>query len=232
MDKRQASGVLAQVKLIKDMLKVWEAEAKAVVGQDLHEGERISAQLPDGTELGAVTMTSGSRSMQIDNEAGFVAWVKSRYPTEIYEAVRPAFVKVCEQKVAKLGVLVDANGVACPHVSLKTSDGHAMTKLNDYGKALLDQAIATRTLPALTMADPNAPAVVQGDAALAGAAHEAAMWERGEMQDTTQAYAEVNQSDSVTTEPEPDLSDSQVGPPHWQESNTFESSDNVKRRRD
>src|SRR5436305_14538383 len=110
MSKREAAGVLAQTKWLKDQIKGWEDAAKSVLLHALEGGERTKAVAPDGTELGKVSIVEGRKTMRIDNEEGFLMWVKSRYPHEIVETVRPAFVKLCEDKVKKLGGLPDANG--------------------------------------------------------------------------------------------------------------------------
>jgi hypothetical protein len=213
MDSRQAAGVLAQCKWLRDQIKIQEDAAKAVLQRELRGGERAVAELPDGTELGSVTMAQGAKSMQIDNEAGFIAWVASKYPSEIERAVRPAFVKQCAEKVKELGHLPDANGVPCPHVSLAVADPKVSTNLPKDADYRMQQLIESRTLPTMF----EYPAIA--------ARIEAVDAETGEVIDSTYEVVE----DEPPLEPEPDLED--MGPPHWNESGTFENSDTVRRRR-
>lgn len=213
MDARQAAGVLAQLKWLRDQIKLAEDDAKKVLALELKGGERASAIAADGTELGTVTMAQGAKSMQIDNEDGFTAWVALKYPTEIVRTVAPAFVKVCADKVKVLGHLPDANGVPCPHVSLAVGDPKPTTNLSKDAQYLMQAMIEKRLLPdMLTYPElemkPDTSEVIDGEV--------------------------LSQSDSTEPEPvleqEPDLED-ELGPPHWRESGTFESSDAVRQRR-
>lgn len=201
---RKAAGALAKCKWLREYAKEIEDQAKAVLAQELSGGERTKAIDWDGTEIGSVTRAEGARSMQIDNEAGFVAWVKQRYPTEIEETVRSAFVKVCAEKVKVLGCLPDANGVACPHVSLAHAEPKAVVSLGDNDRLRIEQIFTRRPmdeLKALKVADN--PIFPRLD-------------EQRELLDT-----DMQQSEPFIEE----------GPPNWAESNTFETSDAVKNRR-
>jgi len=99
--------MLAQCKWLRDQIAVWERQAKGVISRELEGGERTNAVAADGTVIGSGTRAEGARSMQIDNEEGFLMWVKSRYPHEVVETVRPAFVKLAAEKVKVLGALPD-----------------------------------------------------------------------------------------------------------------------------
>jgi hypothetical protein len=210
MDERQAAGVLAQCKWLRDQIKIQEDAAKAVLARHKLGGERVAAIMPDGTPLGTVTIAQGARTMQIDNEEGFLSWVQQRYPTEVIRSVRPAFIKQCGDRVKADGVLTDANGEVCPHVSLVTGDPKPTTNLSKDAALLLQQMIERRYLPDML----EYPAIEQGE--------------------IVAEIVEVRQNASVEEEPdlgepEPDLED--MGPPHWRESSTFENSDVVRQRR-
>jgi hypothetical protein len=225
-EARKAAGVLAQCKWLRDQISKWEAQAKDVLAQELSGGERTKAVAMDGTEIGSVTRAEGARSMQIDNEAGFLAWVKQRYPTEVEETVRPAFVKLCAEKVKVLGALPDANGEPCPHVSLVRADPKSSVSLGDNDKALIERMFMSRHIPDVMSElkmikcapNPLFPPVAEGDSAVAGAVHQREEWD-----ETEPPLSQTGQSD-----PEPFIEE---GPPNWQESNTFETSDAVRQRR-
>jgi hypothetical protein len=260
VDKREAAGVLAQTKWLKDQIKGWEAAAKDVLMGELQAGERATATAPDGAKLGYVTKANGKRTMQIDNEDGFLAWVQMRYPSEIVQSIRPAFVKKLQERALDKGALIDAKGEVCPHVSIVYGDEYTFVTLDKLADILITQSIQQRKLmdvitppselPAGTInpddvisdrtvyACPDCGAEVDQPHAdnchawmlmREGAVYEAQLWERGEMQDTTTAYTQVAQNAPV--DPEPDLSDEQVGPPNWGDSNTFEADLNVQRKR-
>lgn len=232
---RQAAGILAQCKWLRDNIKQWEDQAKDVLSREVSAGERVKAIALDGTEIGSVTRAEGARSMQITNEDGFLMWVKQRYPTEVVETVRPSFVKVCAEKVKALGGLPDANGELCPHVSLEHADPKSSVSIGDNDRAQIENMFMSRHVPDV-MAALNPPGVVQGDAAVASLQQQE--WDAIQERAVIDAYAEVtgyevSQSDSP--EPEPDDIEPEPfieeGPPNWPESNTFETSDSVRKRR-
>lgn len=209
MDKRDAAGILAQTKWLKDRIKEWEESAKAVLLQELDEGEKTTAVSPSHNKLGFVTKAKGKRGMVINNEAGFLAWVQMRYPTEVEQSVRPAFIKLCQEKVVKLGGLPDANGELCPHVSLSQGEPYTFVTLDEFAGALIGQEIMQRKLmDVITPASelPSPP---------------------------THTPAEDHpgfDDDMGDIDPEPELDD-EMGPPNWPESSTFEQSDSVRQRR-
>jgi hypothetical protein len=219
MDAREAAGTLAMCKWLKDQVKTWEAAAKDVLSHALTTGEKSAAISPDGQVLGFVTAAKGKRSMKIDNEAGFLAWVQQRYPTEVEQSVRPAFVKACQEKTLKYGALIDGAGEVCPHVSLHEGDGYTMVTLNELADYLIRERFKAR--PALDAVTPKSE--------LPGASEhisEAQDYDAG----TIVPVAEGDSASAAAEQP-PDLEDEQVGPPNWGESNTFETSDAVRLRR-
>lgn len=63
---------------------------------DAHESmgvKQVAADLPNGTTVATVSLTSGGSSLYVDNEAAFVAWVAEQYPTEVVTTVRESFKK-------------------------------------------------------------------------------------------------------------------------------------------
>lgn len=204
-ESRRAAGILAQCKWLRDQIAVWERQAKGVISRELEGGERTKAVAADGTVIGSVTRAEGARSMQIDNEEGFLMWVKSRYPHEVVETVRPAFVKLAAEKVKVLGALPDANGELCPHVSLVRNEPTISAKLGDQDRAVIADMFMHRHMPEV-MAE-MIPAL------------EAPGSNEPPCQDV---------SGPEHNDPEPFIEE---GPPNWPDSNTFETTDAVKQRR-
>lgn len=245
-ESRRAAGILAQCKWLRDQIAQWERQAKEVIAGELEGGERTKAVAADGTVIGAVTRAEGARTMQIDNEEGFLMWVKHRYPHEVVETVRPAFVKLCAEKVKVLGHLPDANGELCPHVSLVRNEPSISAKLSDQDKLVIEDLFRQRHMPEVMAAMETLELpVAQGDSAVAGHAHLIEEWNReipngpvymagddgvydGPMDDTAQAYLDIASETDGTVDPEPFIEE---GPPDWPESNTFETSDAVHQRR-
>jgi hypothetical protein len=126
-----ATATLALCKWLKDRIKEWETEAKRDL--TLLAGERKAAVV-DGTVLGHVTMAKGRKSARVASEAGLLAFVKARYPTEVEveERVRPAFLKSLLEDVVKKGALVDSDGVVIDGlVEVVEGQPYAMSKLTD-----------------------------------------------------------------------------------------------------
>lgn len=259
-EARRAAGILAQCKWLRDSISKWEGQAKEVIAQELSGGERTKAVASDGTEIGAVTRAEGGRSMQIDNEDGFLMWVKQRYPTEVVETVRPAFIKLCGEKVRVLGGLPDANGELCPHVSLAVGNPTATVKLNDDNRAVIEQMFMHRQMLSAMLQWPDLKAFEHVDNPIFTPTPEqrAEMAEyidakqpgllddlgiervyTGHLDDTAQAAIDYARSVAAQlddgTVPDGTVSDPEPfieeGPPNWPESNTFEDRDWVHKRR-
>jgi hypothetical protein len=237
-ESRRAAGILAQCKWLRDQIGVWERQAKGVIARELEGGERTKAVAADGTIIGAVTRAEGARSMQIDNEEGFLMWVKSRYPHEVVETVRPAFVKLCAEKVKVLGALPDANGELCPHVSLVRGEPTISARLGEQDKAVIEDMFMHRHVSEVMaeVAPPTPVGTIESGLIRSVPADEE--WEvyTGHLDDTTQAAVAYAQSvadalppvSNDTPDPEPFIEE---GPPNWPDSNTFETSDPVRQRR-
>lgn len=92
--------------------KIKEAEARAKAALDMKPGERLSADY-GGFHLGFVTMAKGKRTAKVENDAAFLAWVKSRHPSEVevVETVNPVFQKKILDEASKAGVFKDTDGV-------------------------------------------------------------------------------------------------------------------------
>lgn len=224
-EARRAAGILAQCKWLRDQITVWERQAKGVLSRELTGGERTKALAADGTEIGSVTRAEGARSMSIDNEEGFLMWVKSRYPHEVVETVRPAFVKNCAEKVKVLGALPDANGELCPHVSMVREEPRVSARLSDQDRAVIEDMFMHRHMPEV-MADMEPKAIE---------AEPVPLWDRefGALQEAVAPGTNVPPCQDVSgagnnDDPEPFIEE---GPPNWPDSNTFETTDAVKQRR-
>lgn len=255
-EKRRAAGILAQCKWLRDQISAWERQAKEVLAKEVTPGERVKAVALDGTEIGSVTRAEPARSMQIDNEEGFLMWVKQRYPHEVTEEVRAAFIKLCAEKVKVLGCLPDANGEPCPHVSLARSEPSISARMDDQQRALIEQMFMSRHMPDVMLAArtmSELKAITYGDNPLLPPYD-------GPLEDTTAALygnivadpmpPEANASPDRqcpngnycpypppqcqhgcadhADDPQPFIEE---GPPNWPESNTFETSDRVRQRR-
>ncbi|UXA19500.1 hypothetical protein [Mycobacterium sp. SMC-4] len=116
--QREAATLLALCVAQRHALEDLEKEAKAIV--DCTYGEEKVCGVVDGVVVGTTGRYERrpNEPFTVLDEAGFVDWVKARYPTEVVEVVRPAFLKVLAERSEKHGVLVDDDGEVCDAVKL------------------------------------------------------------------------------------------------------------------
>src|SRR5690348_16486127 len=107
MSARQRAVELAALKAVKDRLTALDAETKAaLMDGDLDPGDRKAARLPDGTEVGTVSVSVGrAAKLKVVDERAFLAWVKVNRPSAIVEAVRSSDQEDLLAKAEKSGEL-------------------------------------------------------------------------------------------------------------------------------
>lgn len=140
--QREAAALLALCSSARHALEDLEREAKTVV--DVSYGDEKVAGVVDGVVIG----TTGRYERRprdpftVLDETSFLDWVKSRYPTEVVEVVRPSFLKILADQAEKTGgVLIDDQGEVCDAVKLNDPEVSVRTyvKRTDEAKAVLSQ---------------------------------------------------------------------------------------------
>lgn len=128
------TATIALCKWLRDRLKEWEQEAKAAL--HMMAGERKAATI-NGKHLGFVTLARGKRQTYV-HETALVAWVKTHYPSEIEESVRPAFRTKLIDQACRLGGVVAPDGqVADDIITVSHSEPYPTTQLDpDAGIAI------------------------------------------------------------------------------------------------
>ncbi|MEU4558595.1 hypothetical protein AB0F72_09395 [Actinoplanes sp. NPDC023936] len=85
--------------------------------------ERVRVLDDDGTDLGAVSMSSGRVAAKVTDPAAFLAWVADRYPSELVQAVRESFTRKVLDHAVAVGDPVDAGtGEVIPGVEISTGE--------------------------------------------------------------------------------------------------------------
>lgn len=130
MSARQRALELACLKAVKDRLTALDTETKAaLMDGDLDPGDRKSAVLPDGTDVGTVSVAKGrAAKLKVVDERAFLAWVKKNRPTAIVEAVRSSDQDDLLAKAEESGELpdgVDLGDPGAPYVSVRQSKEQA-----------------------------------------------------------------------------------------------------------
>lgn len=128
------TATIALCKWLRDRIKEWETEAKAAL--QMTAGERKAAAV-NGKHLGFVTLARGKRHTAVD-DADLLDWVKANYPTEVEEAVRPAFRTKLINQAEQLGGIVAPDGQVCSDIiRIGHGDPYPTTQLDpDAGIAI------------------------------------------------------------------------------------------------
>lgn len=133
------------LRALKARVRDVETQISAELLPELEDGDTKAARLDDGTLLGKVTRTQGRRAPRVTDEHALTQWVKTHYPSEIAESVRPAFRDKLLETVKRHGEAVDeSTGEIVPGIELSVGNPY----LSFRAQAGCDEAIAAN-LPEL-----------------------------------------------------------------------------------
>ena len=119
-EDRINAGRAVVAKWLSDEVRSVVATARQILEPRLEPGERVRAQLPDGTVIGAVTISKAAEIASVTDERALLEWVKQNAPTEIVESVNPAFVEVLKRQAKAHGFAHTPDGEIIPGVELRT----------------------------------------------------------------------------------------------------------------
>ena len=121
-EHREAAFQAAVWQTIEAKAKQKKDEARARLG-DVPVGETVAGRW-DGQIIAKATMAKGKKRLVVTDDRALLAWVKEHHPTEVVEAVNPAYIKTIEAKAISegLGAVIDSQGVVIPGVEVQTSD--------------------------------------------------------------------------------------------------------------
>jgi hypothetical protein len=146
-----AALALAVMKLLSEQVRAARDRAtQGVLTNSPHIGERTAAVLPDGTEVGMVSICRGRLTPKVTDMAELLEWVKKKHPTEVVtvEQVRPAF-------LTKILARVKDNGEAIPGTDLSRGDPYTSTALTEEGAKAVAAAWADGSLPLHLVVQPE-----------------------------------------------------------------------------
>jgi hypothetical protein len=130
--------------------------------------DRNAAVLPDGTEIGSVTLAKGRASARVADEDAYMAWVLENHPERIEQIqvtrVEPGYTERILAHARTAGVAVDVEtGAVVEGVTVAEGDAYPTTKLTVEATALVASAWRDGSLSDLIAALVQ-PAVEQGEA--------------------------------------------------------------------
>jgi hypothetical protein len=74
-DARQAAIRVAALKALRDKVSDAYNQARADAVAALSPGDRLHAALPDGADIGSVTVVVGKTTAQVTNPSALLEWV-------------------------------------------------------------------------------------------------------------------------------------------------------------
>lgn len=157
MSRRDAAQVLAMCAWVKRHISKIEERAKLVA--DVSFPEEKTAAAVDGTVVAYTSRVTRkpSEPFTVLDEAGFLNWVLQRWPTEVEQRVRPAWVTILSQGFVIDGVLTDGEGEICEHVKVNDPVVYTTTRLTKEADDVLQPLLVNESLASL-------PDLIEGEA--------------------------------------------------------------------
>jgi hypothetical protein len=88
MTERDAVIRVAALKALYDKVREAYNQARADAVAELSPGDRLHAALPDGADVGTVTVVDGKTTAKVTNPAALLEWVQVNAPDEVETVAR------------------------------------------------------------------------------------------------------------------------------------------------
>jgi hypothetical protein len=127
----------ALLKVLVGELATAKSAADCEIRDTWRPKDRLSAALPDGAVVAAVTLTSGRTTASVADIGAYEEWVRATHPEQIETVpattrINPDFTARLTSAARKVGVAVDAEtGEVVPGIEVTTGDPYPMVKLAD-----------------------------------------------------------------------------------------------------
>jgi len=118
-DDRLRAGRAVFARIVADDVAAVVARVREDIEPNLRPGERIAAELPDGTVIGSVTRSKVAQRAAVTDMRALLAWVREHQPDELVQSVNPAYVDALKRQVKVHGKAFDrGTGEVIPGVEL------------------------------------------------------------------------------------------------------------------
>ncbi|MDP9143664.1 MAG: hypothetical protein M3N43_03045 [Actinomycetota bacterium] len=141
-DDREMAGRAVVARWMSDEIRGLVSGVRENLEPRLEPGERMRAQLPDGTVIGAVTIGKAAETAAVTDERALLAWVKEHRPTEVVESVNPAYVEVLKRQAKAHGFAHTEDGEVIPGVELRTGSASYRPMVDKDAVPLLRSKLA------------------------------------------------------------------------------------------
>jgi hypothetical protein len=142
-DARQAAIRVAALKALYDKVREAYNQARDDAVAALSPGDRLHAALPDGADIGTVSVVDGKTTAKVTNPAALLEWVKVNAPDEVETVarVRDSYVGALLARCENVdGAAMHAKtGELLPGVAFETGDPYArVTQTHDQAEAFVN----------------------------------------------------------------------------------------------
>lgn len=124
--------------VIEARAKAMKDQAKAELAQ-LEPGDTVAGKW-HGQTVAKATMTTGRSKVEVTDTQALLDWVKREHPTEVVEAVNPAYVKSLE---IYNGHVIDKQGVVVPGVQVVQGDPSITVRKADGAEEIIAELFRT-----------------------------------------------------------------------------------------
>lgn len=163
-DMQQAARTTMAAKLITDVVATEHKPAKAdLLALMVDAGvERVRVADDTGANLGAVSLARGGAKARVTDPVAFAAWVAARYPDELMQVVRPAFMgKVLDAATAASAPVDVATGEVVPGVDIVAGEPYVTVRPTADAKERMRETLLSSgllQLPATAQVPDGGPA--------------------------------------------------------------------------
>jgi hypothetical protein len=164
-DARQAAIRVAALKALYDKVRAAYNQARADAVAALTPGDRLHAALPDGSDIGTVSVVDGKTTAKVTNPSALLEWVQINAPDEVETVaqVRESYVGALLARCENVdGQAMHAKtGELLPGVRFETGEPYArVTQTNDQQATFVEAWLhgdLAGVLPGLTQWPPALP---------------------------------------------------------------------------
>jgi hypothetical protein len=140
---REAAVRVAALKALYDKVREAYNQARADAVTALSPGDRLHAALPDGADIGTVSVAAGKTTAKVTNPAALLEWVKVNAPDEVESVprVRDSYVGALLSRCENVdGAAMHAKtGELLPGVRFETGEPYArVTQTHDQVAAFVN----------------------------------------------------------------------------------------------
>ncbi|GAA0720223.1 hypothetical protein Drose_06510 [Dactylosporangium roseum] len=160
-DMRNLARVAMASKVLADVAREEGNAARELLAEAMLSSGAERVRVTDGNavDYGAVVLVPGRKSAVVVDEAALLGWVAARYPDEVVQQVRRAWLERLLSAAAKLGDPVDpATGEVIPGVEVRQGDPYLAAKPSAEARDRMKTTMANQGLLMLGLAEAGEPA--------------------------------------------------------------------------